>query len=162
MKFHSDYVGYVHITRASIVFVSCKRARFQFTCCGSTYRSAQNCGVIFISNGPQLVGHSPDLQLACCPFPGGSVLACGPGWVLALGQQVRQRSLSTVGLLVLLYVRVYGTQERISQLNKVLSNTFFKPQFLFVSDPHSLLREEIVMYRETERLNWRHRASNLA
>lgn len=121
MKLHSDYV---HVTRASIVFVSCKWARFQFTCRGPTYRSAQNCGVIFISDGPQLVGHSPDLQLACCPFPGGSVLAYDQGWVLALGQQVRQRSLSTVGLLVLLSVRVYSTEERISQLNKVLSNTY--------------------------------------
>lgn len=37
-------------------------------------RSVEDCGIKFISNGPQLVGHSPDLQLLHGLCPGGSVM----------------------------------------------------------------------------------------
>lgn len=73
---------------------------------GGSVRSVENCGIEFISNGPQLVGHSPDIQLLCCLLPGGSVLWRPPGWALVLGQQVRQRSLPAVGPLILPSVRI--------------------------------------------------------
>lgn len=41
---------------------------------GGAVHSVENCGVEVISDGPQLVGHSPDLQLLHHLFPGGSVM----------------------------------------------------------------------------------------
>lgn len=70
------------------------------------YRSAQHHGVVFVSDGPQLVAQPPGLQLADCPLPGGPVLVCGRWLVLVVGQQVRQRALFAHGLWGLHPVRV--------------------------------------------------------
>lgn len=64
---------------------------------GGIVISVENGAVQFISDGPQLVGHSPDLQLLHRLFSGPSV-----AWrrVLILRKQIRQRSTASVLMLL--------------------------------------------------------------
>lgn len=69
-------------------------------------RSAEDCGVELISDGPQLARKSPHLQLLQSLSPGDSLVRRRPGWGLNLVQQVGQRSLLSRGLLQLLCLGV--------------------------------------------------------
>lgn len=76
---------------------------------GGSVRSAQHSGVVVVSDGPQLGGHPPDLQLLLLSPLGASVMRRSPERVLVLGQQVGQRSLPVpvVLLRALVPVRVW-------------------------------------------------------
>lgn len=72
-----------------------------------SYRSVEDCGVELISNGPQLVGYSPDFALLRRLSSGGRAAQESPGGELVLGQQVRQRRLTAGGVLALVSVRCW-------------------------------------------------------